>query len=146
MNINQNLAELLFTWQKTMWCGVMVLGIEFTFLAAILRKDKVFMLLGANILILSAMAGIDIWFLDPSIYQKMHGPIFLELCNDVFHVLTCCFLAALMWLTKMLVNQPSQASAQAHSLILGAFGGAFIFDAILPGTLFTQESGVFRYP
>lgn len=121
--------------QQGIWCGLTAVGLFFLFLAYRLREDRIFSLLGINILMLCAMVGIDIWILIPGLLGHLYSVAFLEFCNAWFHIFACAYVLATLWFTRALTRMPGSLALRMHGAATGAMALAFLVDGIVPAEL-----------
>lgn len=119
------------------WLGLFALSLAFVLIGRGLREEKVFRLLGAALLVLLLMVGIDIWILLPSDLSDVREARFLDAWQAAFHVLACAFMALLLRLMRTLTGRPGGRAESAHFAALLGWTLLAAADGAAPALLFT---------
>lgn len=129
------IAAALPVLTQVIWSGLLILGLQFLFIALRLREDRTFLLLGCSLLLLVLMVGADIWILMPAIQARAGEPRVLEAWNCAFQILACGYVFSALWFTHSLTGRPSMAVVKPCGAALAAAAAGFAFDALSPRRL-----------
>ena len=129
------IATALPALTQVIWSGLLVLGLQFLFIALRLREDRTFLLLGCSLLLLVLMVGVDIWILVPAIRARAGDLPALEAWNCAFQILACGYVFTALWFTHSLTGRPSMAAVKPCGAALGVAAAAFAVDALSPRLL-----------
>lgn len=122
--------------EQIIWCGVMVLAIQFLAIGAALREEKTFLFLGGALVCLCLMVACDLWILVPAMVRRNFEKPFLDFWHLSYQVMACLFILLMFRFMQYLTGSPGKRTMLLHAPFLMAWTGLSIVDMFHPRDLF----------